>query len=136
MICFLIGLLFSLFSGFYPEVSFGGGIMKEGHTIVLTRQDSEKEIEVRVGDIIQIELQGMGGAGYKWHLQDPGTDCVRFVSEETKVPSQDKLGAPALGIWKFEVMKPGSAEIRMNHYRPWEGIGRSTDHFSVRLNIR
>lgn len=109
--------------------------MKEGHTLVLTRQDSGKKIEVQVGDTIQIELQGMGGAGYKWHLQDLGTDCVRFVSEETKVPSQGKVGAPALGIWKFEVIKQGSTEIRMDHYRPWEGIGRSTDHFSVQVNV-
>ena len=110
--------------------------MKEGHTIILTKQDSGKEIEVRLGDIIQIELQEMGGAGYQWHLQDLGTDCVRFDSEETKVPSDGRLGAPALGRWKFEVTREGSAEIRLDHYRPWEGIGRSTDHFSVRLNVR
>jgi predicted secreted protein len=131
----LIGFLLILWSGFYPGVSFSGGVMKEGHTIILTKQDSGKEIEVRVGDFIQIELQGMGGAGYKWHLQDPGSDCVRFVSEETKVPSQGRVGGPALGIWTFEVMKEGSAEIRMDHYRPWEGIGRSTEHFSVRLHV-
>lgn len=135
-ICFFIGILLSLFPGFYPELSFSGGAMQEGRTIILTKQDSGKEIEVRLGDIIQIELQEMGGAGYQWHLQDLDADCVRFVSEETKVPSQGKVGAPALGIWKFEVIKQGSTEIQMDHYRPWEGIKRSTDHFSVRLNIR
>ena len=136
-ICFLIGILLSMFSGFYPEIeiSFSGGVMQEGHTIILTKQDSGKEIEVRLGDIIQIELQEMGGAGYQWHLQDLGTDGVKFVSEETKVPSDGRRGAPALGIWKFEVTREGSAEIRMDHYRPWEGIGRSTDHFSIRLNV-
>ena len=135
-ICLWVGFLLSVLPGFYPGITIGGDAMKEGHTILLTKQDSGKEIEVRLGDIIQIELQEMGGAGYQWHLQDLGTDGVRFVSKETKVPSDGRLGAPALGIWKFEVIKQGSTEIRMDHYRPWEGIKRSTDHFSVRLNIR
>ncbi len=110
--------------------------MKEGSTVILTKEDSGKEIEIRVGDIIQVELQGMGGAGYKWHVQDLGTDPVRLISEETKAVSGGKMGAPVLVIWKFEVTGAGSVELRMDHYRPWEGIGRSTDHFSIRLNIR
>jgi predicted secreted protein len=132
----LIAILINVVPGFYPGAVFSGGVMKEGNTVILTKQDSGKEIEARVGDIIQIELQGMGGAGYRWHVQDMGTDCLKLISEETKVVSGGKVGAPVSGIWKFEVTREGPIEIRMDHYRPWEGIGRSTDHFSIRLNIR
>ena len=51
----LIGFLLMV-PGFCTGAVFSGGAMKEGNTVVLTKQDSGKEIEVRVGDIIQVEL--------------------------------------------------------------------------------
>ena len=132
----MIVFLLSGWTGFYPVAAFCEGVIKEGNIVILTKQDSGKEIEARMGDIIQVELPMMGAAGYQWHVQDLDTDSLRLVSEETRLLSEGRVGAPVMGIWKFEVRREGSAEIRMEHYRAWEGVERSTDHFSVKLNVR
>ena len=121
---------------FCQGIAFSEEVMKKENLVILTKQDQGKEIEVKVGDVIQIELEAMGTAGYQWFVEALDAEHLEVLSGETKVIMGGKLGAPVLGIWKFEAKKEGLAEIRMYHYRLWEGIDKATDHFSVMLNIR
>ncbi len=132
----MIVFLISVWTGSYAVSAFCQGAIKEGNIVILTKQDSGKEIEVRVGDVVQVELPMMGAAGYQWHVQDLDTDSLKLISEETRLLSEGRVGAPVIGIWRFEVIKEGSAEIRMEHYRAWEGVGKSIDHFYAELNVR
>ena len=38
-------------------------------------------------------------------------------------------------VWRFKAEKPGTTEIKMAYYRPWEGVGKTTDHFLIKLRI-
>ena len=117
------------------EVAFAEERMGDGKTVLLSKQDSGKQIDVKVGEVVEVELEAIGAAGYQWFVENLDQDILKLVSEETKVPYPGRLGAPVPMIWKFEVIKEGTTEIRMNHYRSWEGKEHSTDHFEVRINI-
>ena len=133
----LWGLMLSLMGpwNFHGEVAFAEERIGDGKTVVLSKQDSGKQIDVKVGEVVQVELEAMGTAGYQWFVESLDQEILRLVSEETKVLHPGRLGAPVLMVWKFEVLKEGTTEIKMNHYRSWEGKEHSTDHFSVRINI-
>jgi predicted secreted protein len=120
---------------FCGEVAFAEERIGDGKTVVLGRQDSGKRIDVKTGEVVQVELEAMGTAGYQWFVESLDQDILRLVSEETKVLNQGSLGSPVLMVWKFEVIKEGTTEIEMNHYRSWEGKEHSTDHFEVRITI-
>jgi predicted secreted protein len=107
----------------------------DGKTVVLGKQDSGKRIDVKIGEVVQVELEAMGTAGYQWFLESLDHEILKLASEETKVLYPGRLGAPALMVWKFEVIKEGTTEIKMNHYRSWEGKEHSTDHFEVKINV-
>ena len=102
---------------------------------MLSRQDSGKGIDVKIGEVVQVELEAMGTAGYQWFVENLDQEILRLISEGTKVLHPGRLGAPVLMVWKFEVIKEGTTEIKMNHYRSWEGKEHSTDHFEVRIKI-
>ena len=119
----------------FDGVVFAGERKGDGKTVVLSKQDSGKQIDVKTGEVVQVELEAMGTAGYQWFVENLDQDILKLGSEETKVPYPGRLGAPVLMIWKFEVIKEGFTEIRMNHYRSWEGQEHSTDHFEVRIKI-
>lgn len=104
--------------------------------VIVQKEDHGKEITVRVGDTVQVELVQLGSAGYKWHLSLSDPSCLELVSSETREISEGRVGGPVLGIWKFKAKKEGATEVRMDHYRPWEGADRSTDRFLIRLIIR
>jgi len=120
---------------FHGGVAFAEERIGDGKTVVLSKQDSGKRIDVKIGEVLQVELEAMGTAGYQWFVGSLDQEILRLVSEETKVLHPGRLGAPVLMVWKFEVIKEGTTEIRMNHYRSWEGKEHSTDHFEVRIKI-
>ena len=105
-------------------------------TIVIHFEDNGKELEVNCGDVIQIELEGLGSAGYWWYIDSLDHNYYEVLSEETKKLTQEVLGAPVLGIWRLITKKHGWTEIRMHCYRKWEGIEKSVKHFSITVNIK
>jgi predicted secreted protein len=120
---------------FCGEVAFADERIGDGKTVVLGKQDSGKQIDVKVGEVVEVELEAMGTAGYQWFVESLDQETLKFVSEEVRTLHPGRLGAPVLMVWKFEVIKEGFTEIGMDHYRSWEGKEQSTDHFSVTLNI-
>jgi predicted secreted protein len=120
---------------FCHGTAFSEEVMKKENLVILTKQDQGKEIEVKVGDVIQIELEAMGTAGYQWFVEGLDQEMLKLISEETKALHPGRLGAPVLMVWKFEVIKEGTTEIRMDHYRTWEGKEQSTDHFEVKIKV-
>ena len=119
----------------FDGVIFAEERIGDGKTVVLNKQDSGKQIDVKIGEVVQVELEAMGTAGYRWFVENLDQEILRLISEETKVLHPGRLGAPVLMVWKFQVINEGTTEIRMNHYRSWEGKAHSTDHFEVRIKI-
>ena len=115
-----------------------GSKSEEGASVmILHKQDSGREVQVKSGDVIQVELDGAGGTGYWWYAT--GLDAARaeLVSEETKAPSDKKLlGGPTRGIWRFKAKEPGKTDLTMKYYRVWEGPEKAVDQFSVILDIK
>jgi len=129
-----------LFITIYPD-GFCNGMnsCKEGNDktlMTIKKQDNGKEITVKTGDIIRVELEEMGTAGYSWFVDNLNTEHLEMLSKGTKPMSEEKVGAPVLGIWMFRAKKEGFAEINMDHYRVWEGKEKATEHFSIKLLIK
>jgi predicted secreted protein len=103
--------------------------------VVLQKQDSGKEITIKAGQGIQIQLEGMGGTGYWWYVENLDARRIELLSEKTKSVSDGRVGGPVLGLWTFRAMEPGTVEIKMDYYRIWEGSAKAIDHFQVRIKV-
>jgi predicted secreted protein len=104
--------------------------------VIVQKEQSGQTITVKVGDIIQIELSEIGSAGYRWYIDNFDARYLELVSEETrKVSEEGKIGAPVMRVWRFKAEKVGQTEIKMDYYRKWEGVDRSTGNFFIKINI-
>jgi len=104
--------------------------------VIVQKEQSGQTITVKVGDIIQIELAETGSAGYRWYIDNLDARYLELVSEETrKVSEEAKIGAPVMRVWRFKAEKAGQTEIKMDYYRRWEGVDRSTGNFFIKINI-
>ena len=115
-----------------------GDKIEEGTgVVILHKEDSGRELQMRSGDIIQLELGGAGTTGYWWHAAGLDSARVELLSEETN-PSPDKklMGGSVMGIWRFKAKMPGKTDLTMKYYRVWEGPEKAVDQFSVILDIR
>ena len=104
-------------------------------TITVTKEQGGREIALKVGDILRIELPGKGGTGYSWLAEATFAPYLKLMDQATRQLKEGRLGGPVMQIWRFKAEKPGVTEISMAYYRPWEGIGQAKDHFRIKLRI-
>ena len=114
----------------------GENIMSVNDIVTVKKQDEGKEISVKRGDIVQIELQAMGSTGYTWYVDAVDSKHLELIETGNIPLKKGVLGSPRLVTWRFRALEKGKTEIRMNYYRHWEGIDRAIDHFSIKLNIQ
>jgi predicted secreted protein len=136
MAIFCTALLLQRYDSLFAMSSFKN--MNTEKTVIIKKEDNNKELTIQKGDIVQIELEGTGSTGYWWHIvpdSESTPEYLQLVSEETTALTEGKTGAPAMGIWRFKALKQGAADISMAYYRTWEGRERALDHFSIRLTI-
>ena len=102
-------------------------------TITVTKDQGGREIALKVGNILQIELPGIGGTGYSWSVEAAGAPYLKLVDHASRQLKKDLPGGPVMHLWRFKVEKPGAGEINMAYYRPWEGVGKAVDHFVIKF---
>ena len=104
--------------------------------MVIVKKDNGREITVRNNDIFELQLESHGGTGYIWGFEVPIPDYFEILKEETKSESKKGMtGGPVAHIWTIRAKKPGTTEMSMSLYRPWEGKDKPTERFTVKLMI-
>jgi len=104
-------------------------------TITVTKEQGGREIALKVGNILRIELPGKGGTGYLWLVEGTFAPYLKLMDQATRQVTEGRLGGPVIQVFRFKAAQPGATEIKMAYYRPWEGVGKAVDHFRVKLHI-
>jgi predicted secreted protein len=79
-------------------------------------------IELRVGEEYSVELTGLGTAGYRWlHRLEEDGEVAEVRRAGSKPPEGGAVGASANEIFAIRANRPGTARIRFEQRRPWEG---------------
>lgn len=87
-----------------------------------------KEVRIKGGDTLRIQLPLAGGTGYQW--QALGPDYGPLVLKQTLIgrPMRPMPGAPVeqLFVFQSKAIAPGSSQqvtLVFNLRRPFEGVG-------------
>jgi predicted secreted protein len=111
--------------------------MPQKNIVRLSRQDSGRQITVKVDDVIEIELEAPGGTGYTWSFDGLPSDYFDLIEEETKAVAKPGLtGGPVLKNWKLKAKSKGTAIVKLNLYKAWEGKEKSADSFTLEVKIQ
>ena len=106
-------------------------------TMIITRQDQEKEIIIQTGTIFQIQLEEKGGTGYTWDFDKLNNEYFELLNVETKsiVRKEGSTGNPIIKIWHLKARQKGTAELTLYYYRPWEDKNKAVDRFHIKFKI-
>jgi predicted secreted protein len=106
-------------------------------TVAVNKEFNGREIKVRAGGFIRVELEQLGAAGYAWAIKDLDLEHFEVLSDETKgaSPQGDVTGAPVLRTWLIAAKNKGKAVLNFFHYRPWEGEKNASDSFTLKVRI-
>ena len=126
-------MVLSLFMPFIFCISHSYG----AETVIVNKAFNGREIKVRAGGMIRVDLEELGAAGYAWAIKDLDQEHFEILSVKTKdVPSQgDITGAPVVKTWLISTKKKGKADLKFLYYRPWEGEKNASDTFVLKVRI-
>ena len=107
-----------------------------GNKIVIAKKDNGREVTVRNNDIFELQLESHGGTGYTWGFEVLNPEYLEVMKEESKSESGTGMtGGTVTHIWTIRTKQPGTTDISMNFYRPWEGKDKAAESFTVKLVI-
>lgn len=101
----------------------------------LTEADDRRTVDVRVGETVEVTLPERGGGGYSWAVDhiDPG--IAKAYEPKSHYP-KDQVGSAGKKTFGFEATKPGSGEVRLKHWRDFEGDSSINMRFRLRINAK
>ena len=77
-------------------------------TITVTKEQGGREIALKVGNILLIELPGKGGTGYSWLVEETFAPYLKLMDQTTRQLKEGRLGGPVMHVWRFKAEKPGA----------------------------
>jgi predicted secreted protein len=110
----------------------------QGRVITVTREDSGKTIDLRVDDVLQIQLGGTPTTRAWWFFQDLDEQYLKIVKEYTRpIPGvPEKIdGGPIMGVWELLATNPGTTTVRMAYSRDEQNLKTAVRWFTVELRI-
>lgn len=113
----------------------GGGTGASGKDVVtIDEQAAGTSVNLKVGQTLQMVLEGNPTTGYEWTLEPPmGTSLkeggvkVQPVTSDTNV-----VGAPSTYTFSFTAEQPGSTDLNFLYKRSWES---SADDKTVTVTV-
>jgi predicted secreted protein len=105
--------------------------------LIVNKSFNKREIKVKVGGMIRVELEELGAAGYTWKLQSLGEEHfeIQEVQVKSAPPKDESTGAPVARRWLIRAKKAGQSELRFVHSRSWEDEKSESDAFVLRIRI-
>ena len=105
--------------------------------VIVNKASNGREIRVVTGDMVRVELEQAGAAGYTWEIQDLDTKYFEVLKTETvgRPEPEDFVGAPVIRRWLLLAKKEGRVKLRFLHYRPWEGKESAVETFVLKVQI-
>jgi predicted secreted protein len=113
------------------------GIAAGGSMLKVTKAENGKTLTIHKNDLLQIELESMGAAGYAWHIESLDPTYLEVISPGGSCDSKgnQRVGGPVTCTWEFRSLKEGETEIVMLNFRPWEAKSRAAEEFRIKLKI-
>ena len=101
--------------------------------VLLNERDRDRTVEVPIGVVLDVRLQENPTTGYSWTVEAANGLEQLENSFETGGAA---IGAARVRVLRFRAAHPGSLELRLKHWRQWEGEASVTDRFGARFIVK
>ena len=102
----------------------------------LTVENAGQTIEMNVGYIFSVELEGNPSTGYTWEVAEMDTALLKQVGETEFETDNDLVGASGVLILRFEAIGTGETPLNLIYHRPWEENIPPEETFEVSLVVK
>ena len=98
--------------------------------MTLSKQDSGRTVELGPGEVVTVRLNENPSTGYKWAIESAGG--LEPVGDDF-ARGGAALGSGGERVFKFRTPRAGSYQLRLKHWRDFEGDSSITERFEVTI---
>jgi len=101
---------------------------------ILTSADNGRTVDLRVGAEAALRLPENPSTGYRWAVDAADWNLVA-IEEGEYVSTSEMIGGGGEARWLIRAKAPGTTEIKLKRWRPWEGERSVVERYQVGLRI-
>ena len=108
----------------------------EKTTRQITEADAGRQVELRLGDALEVTLPANPTTGYQWEVMDLDSAILRPLGEPTFEPSSNAVGSGGQVTRRFEAIRAGQTELKLILQRPFEKNVAPVQTFEATILIK
>ena len=101
----------------------------------LEAEDAGRQIELAVGEKMQVTLKSNPTTGYQWEVADIDESVLLQLGAEYDADSPQLTGAGGEEAFTFEAVGTGETALQLIYHRSWEVDAPPVETFSVTIVV-
>ena len=106
---------------------------------VLRKEDRNRTLRLRIGERVRLELDQVGGTGYRWTTPRYNELVLRLESDTFSPPGShydsSVAGASGIRCFEFSAVSPGESQIETVPLQPWDSDEDSASRFNITVKV-
>ena len=103
--------------------------------VQLTIKDNGAAIEIAIGTIIIVSLDGNPSTGFAWAIDHNDEAILKNIQTKFNTTSAASIGSNGKFTFRFQCQKKGNGKISLKYWRHWEGNASVANRFEVRVKV-
>jgi inhibitor of cysteine peptidase len=101
----------------------------------LTDKDTGSTVVIKVGQTLEVALQGNPTTGYIWEAAPDSAALLSPQGELQFKPDNNLIGSGGIVTLRFTALQPGEASLKLIYHRPWETNVPPIKTFEIKLIV-
>ena len=125
---FFLFLLAVLAFALHPQRSFAA-------TKVVTDDDKGSDVEIKLGDTLEVRLASNPSTGYMWYVHPKSTALLKLTGLTQTDAAEPGVGRPIVQVFTFQPKRAGDVILLLRYARAWEKPALGEEQFTLHVVI-
>ena len=94
--------------------------MQKSSMIQITKDTNGGQVEIALGEQLEIQLPENPTTGYRWHLQKSGSPILEVQEDSYQVAGAARGAGGTQRRWRLRSLQAGRTQLAIEHRRSWE----------------
>jgi len=113
---------------FRPQISFAA-------TKVVTDEDKGSDVQIKVGDTLEVRLASNPSTGYMWTVHPKSTALLKLTGQTHTDATEPGVGRPIVQVFTFQPRRAGDGILLLRYARAWEKPFIGEEQFTLHVVI-
>jgi inhibitor of cysteine peptidase len=104
-------------------------------TKVVTDADKGSDVQIKVGDTLEVRLASNPSTGYMWYVHPKSTALLKLAGQTQTDAADPGVGRPIVQVFTFQPKRAADVILLLRYARAWEKPVLGEEQFTLHVVI-